>query len=246
MQRGEIYFAELNPVMGCEFGGQQPVVIVQNGYGNRQGLTFIVAPIAKRSEARLPTQVEVTVLNKKAVVMAEQVRTLSGARFISSGGKLSDEDMAKVDQALKISVGLVKAKRTKAMDESLIHRGEIYFADLSHTFGSEQSGLRPVVIIQNDYGNRYSPTTIVAPITTKRKGRMPTHVDHWHHDTCETVLLEQVRAISCTRLVSRVGRMSRYDMAKIDIALKISLGLAPVERQPMEDTNPVPSEDCST
>ena len=232
MQRGEIYFAELNPVMGCEFGGQQPVVIVQNDYGNRQGLTFIVAPIAKRSEARLPTQVEVTVLNKKAVVMAEQVRT--------------DEDMAKVDQALKISVGLVKAKRTKAMDESLIHRGEIYFADLSHTFGSEQSGLRPVVIIQNDYGNRYSPTTIVAPITTKRKGRMPTHVDHWHHDTCETVLLEQVRAISCTRLVSRVGRMSRYDMAKIDIALKISLGLAPVERQPMEDTNPVPSEDCST
>lgn len=162
MQRGEIYYAELNPVMGCEFGGQQPVVIVQNDYGNRQGFTFIAAPIAKRSEARLPTQVEVTVMNKKAVVMTEQVRTLSGARFISSCGRLSDEDMAKVDQALKVSVGLVKSKRTKALDESLIHRGEIYFADLSHAFGSEQSGLRPVVIIQNDYGNRYSPTTIVA------------------------------------------------------------------------------------
>lgn len=231
MQRGEIYYAELNPVMGCEFGGQQPVVIVQNDYGNRQGFTFIAAPIAKRSEARLPTQVEVTVMNKKAVVMTEQVRTLSGARFISSCGRLSDEDMAKVDQALKVSVGLVKSKRTKALDESLIHRGEIYFADLSHAFGSEQSGLRPVVIIQNDYGNRYSPTTIIAPITTKRKGRMPTHVDHWHHRTCETVLLEQDRAISCTRLVSRVGQMSRFDMDKIDDALRVSLGLASFEEK---------------
>ena len=112
-----------------------------------------------------------------------------------------------------------------------IHRGEIYFADLSHAFGSEQSGLRPVVIIQNDYGNRYSPTTIIAPITTKRKGRMPTHVDHWHHRTCETVLLEQVRAISCTRLVSRVGQMSRFDMDKIDDALRVSLGLASFEKK---------------
>lgn len=231
MQRGEVYFAELNPVMGYEFGGQQMVVVVQNDYGNRQGFTFIVVPIARRNKARLPTQVEVEVMKKKVVVMAEQVRTISGARFISFCGKLSDEDMAKVDHALQVSVGLVKPKCAQDMDEAPIQRGEIYYADLCYAFGSEQSGLRPVVVIQNDYGNRYSPTTIIAPITTKKKGHMPTHVFHKHNGTTEVILLEQVRTISCTRLVSRYGQMSKADMDKVDEALKISLGLAPLRKR---------------
>lgn len=239
MQRGEVYIAELNPVIGCEFGGQQLVVVVQNNYGNRQGFTFIVAPIDRRNKARLPTHVEVEVMKKKVVVMAEQIRTISGARFISFCGKLSDKDMTKVDQALQISVGLAKYKRTKVLDEAPIQRGDIYYADLCYAFGSEQSGFRPVVVIQNDYGNRYSPTTIIAPITTKKKGHMPTHVLHEYHGTTEVVLLEQVRAISCTRLVSRCGQMSKADMSKIDEALKISLGLAPLQRRtPLCNMNP--------
>jgi mRNA interferase MazF len=109
-----------------------------------------------------------------------------------------------------------------------VSRGQIYYADLDGK-GSEQKGLRPVLIIQNDIGNKYSPTTIIAIITTRQtKANLPTHV--WLNDECglpkdSMVELEQIRTIDKTRLSDFMGTVSEEVMEEIDKAIKISLGV---------------------
>ena len=111
-----------------------------------------------------------------------------------------------------------------------IKRGEIYYADLGVTVGSEQRGLRPVLIIQNDIGNKYSPTTVVAPITSKvgKKSHQPTHVpiDCDGLFACSTVLLEQIRTIDKSRLRWRVGEADNATMKRMEAALLVSIGIS--------------------
>lgn len=110
-----------------------------------------------------------------------------------------------------------------------IKRGQIYYADLSPVVGSEQGGYRPVLIIQNDMGNRYSPTTIAAVITTRKtKANLPTHI--WLNSECglpkeSMVECEQVRTIDKKRLKSFMGQVSEEIMQEIDKGLKISFAL---------------------
>lgn len=111
-----------------------------------------------------------------------------------------------------------------------IKRGEIYYADLSPVIGSEQGGVRPVLIIQNDIGNRYSPTVIAAAITSQRdKTNLPTHI-RVNADGCglskdSIVLLEQVRTIDKRRLKERMGSLDMECMDMVDRALSVSFGL---------------------
>ena len=111
-----------------------------------------------------------------------------------------------------------------------VKRGEIYYADLSPVVGSEQGGIRPVLIIQNDVGNRYSPTVIAAAITSQRdKAKLPTHIE-LSAQSCglqkdSTVLLEQVRTIDKKRLRERMGEITPETMNSINSALSISFGL---------------------
>ena len=111
-----------------------------------------------------------------------------------------------------------------------IKRGEIYYADLSPVVGSEQGGVRPVLIIQNDVGNRYSPTVIAAAITSQRdKTNLPTHISV-NADGCglakdSIVLLEQVRTIDKRRLRERMGRLDDNSMNSVNKALTVSFGL---------------------
>lgn len=112
-----------------------------------------------------------------------------------------------------------------------IKRGDIYYADLSPVIGSEQGGVRPVVILQNDIGNKYSPTTIVAAITSQiNKSRMPTHVSVSGKGTDlpknSVVLLEQVRTIDKKRLQKKLGKFDDSVMEAIGRALDISLSRA--------------------
>lgn len=112
-------------------------------------------------------------------------------------------------------------------------RGDIYFADLSPVIGSEQGGFRPVLVIQNDIGNKYSPTVIVSAITSQiQKARLPTHVELPAHlsglERDSVVLTEQVRTIDKKRLRRRVSRLDDEVMAKVDEALAISVGLRPI------------------
>lgn len=113
----------------------------------------------------------------------------------------------------------------------MIQRGEIYYADLGTTTGSEQGGLRPVLILQNNVGNRYSPTTIVATITSRtKKGNMPTHITLHKSNTnglkCDSmVALEQIRTIDKQRLKDKIGIVSETESLQIQNALKISLAM---------------------
>ncbi len=110
----------------------------------------------------------------------------------------------------------------------MIKRGEIYYADLSPVVGSEQGGVRPVLIVQNDVGNKYSPTVIVGAITSKLdKAKLPTHVELGVSTGLEkesVLLLEQLRTIDKARLKSRVGEITSDTMRKVNNALMISLG----------------------
>ena len=112
-----------------------------------------------------------------------------------------------------------------------IKRGDIFYADLSPVVGSEQGGMRPVLIVQNNVGNHYSPTVIVAAITAKvQKAKMPTHVNinaaHPGIEKNSVVLLEQIRTIDKQRLKDRVTHLDDQTMRRVDNALQISIGLA--------------------
>lgn len=111
-----------------------------------------------------------------------------------------------------------------------VKRGDIYYADLSPVVGSEQGGTRPVLIVQNDVGNKYSPTVIAAAITSQKyKTQLPTHISV-NAGGCglqkdSIVLLEQVRTIDKKRLKERMGNLPEEEMEKINRALSVSFGL---------------------
>lgn len=119
------------------------------------------------------------------------------------------------------------------MQDEAIRRGDVFFADLSPSVGCEQRGVRPVLIVQNNVGNRFSPTTIIVPITAKDdRNTLPTHVHlslessglHKH----SILLVEQVRTIDKKRLRNKVGHIDSVTLKDIDEALKFSLGLKPL------------------
>ena len=121
--------------------------------------------------------------------------------------------------------------------EMNVKRGDIYYADLSPVIGSEQGGMRPVLIVQNDVGNKFSPTVIAAAITSKvGKTKLPTHIDVLKGaQGCmemglardSVILLEQIRTIDKRRLKERMGHLESDVMKKVDSALYVSFGLAP-------------------
>lgn len=112
----------------------------------------------------------------------------------------------------------------------MIKRGELYFADLSPVIGSEQGGIRPVLIVQNDIGNKYSPTVIAAAITSRLdKAKMPTHIElsqlEYGLERDSVVLLEQIRTIDKSRLREKIGEISEEKMNQVNKAMMISLGV---------------------
>ena len=124
--------------------------------------------------------------------------------------------------------------------QNVILRGDIYYADLNPTVGSEQGGVRPLVILQNNVGNRYSSTVIAAAITAKPKKPLPTHASIAGIGGLSResfVLLEQIRTIDRCRLRDYVGRLGTQEMKKIDEALAISVGLAPALFRAIEKEN---------
>ncbi len=112
-----------------------------------------------------------------------------------------------------------------------IKRGELYYADLSPVVGSEQGGIRPVLVVQNDVGNKYSPTVIAAAVTSKiNKAKLPTHIElpssQYGLVRDSVILLEQIRTLDKRRLKERIGELNDITMSKVDHAILISLGFA--------------------
>ena len=115
-----------------------------------------------------------------------------------------------------------------------VKRGDIFYADLSPVVGSEQGGLRPVLIIQNDVGNRYSPTVIAAAITSRMgKTRLPTHIDIYADKAGlakdSVILLEQIRTLDKRRLKEKMGHLDDRIMDQVNVAIAVSFGLGKVE-----------------
>ena len=114
------------------------------------------------------------------------------------------------------------------MTTMVVKRGDIFYADLSPVIGSEQGGIRPVIIIQNDIGNKYSPTLVVLPISTAKKHYLPTHIHICGSKTLpkdSVVLAEQIRTIDRYRLKSYMGSVDFELMEKVEKAMKISIGV---------------------
>lgn len=115
----------------------------------------------------------------------------------------------------------------------VIKRGDMYYADLSPVVGSEQGGVRPVLIVQNDIGNKYSPTVIASAITSQiNKAKLPTHIEIKAHEyglqKDSVILLEQIRTIDKKRLRDKIGRLDKELMKKVNEAISISFGLIDV------------------
>lgn len=111
----------------------------------------------------------------------------------------------------------------------MIKRGELYYADLSPVVGSEQGGVRPILIVQNDIGNKYSPTVIAAAITSKMtKAKLPTHIElnggTYGLPKDSVILLEQIRTLDKRRLREKIGELTEKEMQKVNDGLLISLG----------------------
>jgi len=116
-----------------------------------------------------------------------------------------------------------------------VKRGDIYYADLSPVVGSEQGGLRPVLIVQNDIGNRYSPTVIAAAITSRMsKAKLPTHIDIFAEEVGlakdSVILLEQIRTLDKRRLKEKMGHLDDVVMNHVNTAIAISFGLGSPEQ----------------
>ncbi len=115
-----------------------------------------------------------------------------------------------------------------------IKRGDIYYADLSPVIGSEQGGLRPVLIVQNDVGNKYSPTVIAAAITSRMgKTKLPTHIDITGNEAGlakdSVILLEQIRTLDKKRLKEKMGHLDEVTMNCVNGAMRVSFGLGEIE-----------------
>jgi len=117
----------------------------------------------------------------------------------------------------------------KEVFDMTIKRGELYYADLSPVVGSEQGGVRTVLVVQNDVGNKYSPTIIAAAVTSKiNKAKLPTHIElpigDFGLQKDSVILLEQIRTLDKRRLKERIGELPEITMSKVDKAILISLG----------------------
>lgn len=110
-----------------------------------------------------------------------------------------------------------------------VKRGDIYYADLGPVIGSEQDGIRPIVIVQNDIGNKYSPTIIGLPITSRQKTKLPTHIEikglQYGLPKSSVILAEQIRTLDKTRLKDKIGQLDKITMDKVKEALKISFNI---------------------
>ncbi len=120
--------------------------------------------------------------------------------------------------------------KTRSVNKVNIRRGDIYYADLSPVIGSEQGGIRPVLIVQNDIGNKYSPTVIAAAITSRTgKSKLPTHIevyaDKYGLARDSVILLEQIRTLDKKRLKEKMGHLDEDVMGQVNDAITVSFGL---------------------
>lgn len=226
--RGEIYYVNLEETVGSEEYGRRLCVIVQNDTGNHFSNITTVVPMTYSRKKDIPIHMDYKLFGRKLTVLSEQIRTISNIRLEECIGKISGSKLELLNQKLKLSLGMTDEEERYTPRIQDIQRGEIYYVDFSPVIGSEQGGIRPCVIIQNNCGNRYSPTTIVAPITSRVKKELPTHLNincRFLSKDKSTIMFEQIRTIDKERLLDCLGKLDSNDIKKMNEKIRISLGI---------------------
>ncbi|WP_088362479.1 type II toxin-antitoxin system PemK/MazF family toxin [Bacillus cereus] len=212
--------------VGSEQKGERPAVVVQNDFGNRASTTTLIVPLTSNFKTEIPTHVNISSkeLGKNrvdSIALCEQVRVISKERIIQVERTiLSKEVMKEIDDALLISFGVGTPRIP-----------QVVWVELNG-MGNEQKGNRPAIVIQNDVGNKYSTTLIVAPLQLKKKKRLPTHVEIPGNLISPTfkdsiALLEQVRVVDKERVTGVVQNtdLTEEFYKNIEEALLVSFGI---------------------
>jgi mRNA interferase MazF len=160
-----------------------------------------------------------------AVVFLHTVCRLPRRFLTAFQGRLNDEDTRRVIEKCPVDAANLDFTSGGRPRNGAARRGDVYFANLGEGVGCEQTGIRCVLVLQNDYGNIHSPTTVVAALTSKDKTKLPTHVKTRFNGMENTILLEQVRTISNDRLISYVGRLPQNTMNEVNKSLAVSLAM---------------------
>lgn len=239
--RNQIYFADFSlNSLGSEQYGVRPCIVVQNYIGNHYSPNLIVVPLttSHETDSDLGThlmlkQSNYNLLNEDSTVLTEQIRTISKERIVDIDVKgnsvLSLEDVKQLNMALNLSLGKhpIEFKR-----EPTIKRGEIYLADLGKGKQFEVAGLQYVLILQNDVGNFFSPTTIIAPISFhKRKSLLPTQtyinpkIPGVNISRSGIVHLEQITTIDKKRIISKIGKLPADIISRVEKSIMTSISL---------------------
>lgn len=235
IKRGQLVWVDLEGE-GCEQRGRRPAIIVQNDLGNKVSPTTIIVPLTSRkTKAVIPTHVLIeaenfsgTSVKMDSIALAEQVRVIDRKRIKYYDSLILPESvMKKVDRALEIAVGCKEKKGSK-----------LVWVRLDDGIGCEQSSKNPIpaIVVQNEAGNNFAPTYIVAPIVIKKRKLLPTHtllpLGFINENKESVVLAEQIRTIDKVRVCENYGKkeISIEVMKVIKSSLMASLGIGEKER----------------
>ena len=221
IRRGTVYWVRFGDTEGSEQGGCRPALVIQNDRGNIFSPTTLVLPVTSRRKSRLPTHFEFTdSFGKPQTICAEQVRAIDKSRIESPMFSLDESQLAGAQRAFEAAVSSLLGAHTVPE----VQRGSIYACKLGHGAGSEEKGTCPVLVVQNDKGNLFSPTTIVLPLLKPRSKLLPTHAAVLVHGRLREAAAEQIRAIDKNRLQELVGRASAQEQGAVDKAMAIAIG----------------------
>lgn len=203
--------------------GKQLYLILQDDLEN--DFEMLVKALPMQCGPSPADNVSVDFNGDTAVVFLHTVCRLPRRFLTAFQGRLSDEDVQRViERGPEDAAALDFTPRGRPRNGAA-RRGDVYFANLGEGVGCEQTGTRCVLVLQNDYGNIHSPTTVVAVLTAKNKTKLPTHVKTQLNGVENTVLLEQVRTISNDRLIRYAGRLSQDAMDEVNKSLAVSLAM---------------------
>lgn len=255
--RNQMYYGNFGEDnIGCEQRGVRPFVVIQNNVGNQYSPNIIVAPITsiqkvKDKSTRKLNATHIVLLQKDypaltsdSVILTEQIRTISKKRVIEAVSTynvaLHNADIQKLNEVLALSIGIPKIGVEKKCE---VTRRDIFFAELGKGIGFESAGIQPVLVIQNDLGNLFSPTTIIVPISLRNVSKiLPTQVKLNVNDGVTTllktgkILTEQIRTIDKSRLIAKVGTISEETMQIVDQSLCLSIALPTLDKGGQKET----------
>lgn len=210
IHRGQVYKADLSCKHDPSNNNDVLVLIVQNDVGNRYSQTTIVVPVEKWKKAVSETQYEFSFLAVSCCVYAEQIRVIDKSRLLEYVGTVSEDVIEEVTRRIYTATNFAE--------------GEIFWADLGETVGSEQWGVRPVLVVQDEKNSKLSDTTIVVPLTSRRKLRLPTHHRFYAFHRQQTACAEQIRVLERNRLQELIGALNPWDRDAIKHCCAVAVG----------------------